>query len=164
MTSKIQNSLLSDCYGNPKWVSSISSLNLEIICEKLCISKFMEHMQVRWHDSDINQWLHWQRTNHSCHKVLSHAIQCMLHVSKWQEIKLLITALDTFDLGASIDHEKFMNTLSVSNHEQHIPFWNILFQWHTTNMTYHNNIFLFSVHLTSDLGRMANLRTRRQAR
>jgi hypothetical protein len=29
---------------------------------------------------------------------------------------LLITALDTFDLGASINHEKFMNTLSESNH------------------------------------------------
>jgi hypothetical protein len=29
---------------------------------------------------------------------------------------LLITALDTFDLGASIDHEKFMNSLSESNH------------------------------------------------
>ncbi len=41
---------------------------------------------------------------------------------------LLITVLDTFDLGASINHEKNMNTLSESNHEQHIPFWNILFQ------------------------------------
>jgi hypothetical protein len=29
---------------------------------------------------------------------------------------LLITVLDTFDLGASVDHEKFMNTLSESNH------------------------------------------------
>ena len=29
---------------------------------------------------------------------------------------LLITALDTFDLGASLDHEKFMNSLSESNH------------------------------------------------
>jgi hypothetical protein len=28
---------------------------------------------------------------------------------------LLITALDLFDLGTSIDHEKFMNTLSESN-------------------------------------------------
>ncbi len=41
---------------------------------------------------------------------------------------LLITALDTFDLEASIDHEKFMNTLSESNHYQHIAFWNILFE------------------------------------
>jgi hypothetical protein len=35
---------------------------------------------------------------------------------------LLILALDTFDLGASVDHEKFMKTLSDCNHYQHIPF------------------------------------------
>jgi hypothetical protein len=29
---------------------------------------------------------------------------------------LLITALDTFNLGASVDYEKFMNTLSESNY------------------------------------------------
>jgi hypothetical protein len=29
---------------------------------------------------------------------------------------LLITALDTFNLGASANHETFMNTLSESNH------------------------------------------------
>jgi hypothetical protein len=29
---------------------------------------------------------------------------------------LLTTALDTFDLGSSFHHEKFMNTLSESNH------------------------------------------------
>jgi hypothetical protein len=29
---------------------------------------------------------------------------------------LLITVLDTFDWGASVDHEKIINTLSESNH------------------------------------------------
>ena len=29
---------------------------------------------------------------------------------------LLMTALDTFNLGASVDHENFLNTLSDSNH------------------------------------------------
>jgi hypothetical protein len=29
---------------------------------------------------------------------------------------LLITALDTFNLGAKVNHEKFINTLSESNH------------------------------------------------
>jgi hypothetical protein len=29
---------------------------------------------------------------------------------------LLISALDTFDFGASVDHEKFMNTLSECDH------------------------------------------------
>jgi hypothetical protein len=45
MTLKIQNSLLNNRYGNPfEVVSSISSLDLEIICKKLRISKFMEHI------------------------------------------------------------------------------------------------------------------------
>ncbi len=52
---------------------------------------------------------------------------CFMYQSD-KRSNLLITALDTFDLGASVDHEKFMYTLSESNHEQHIPFWNILFQ------------------------------------
>jgi hypothetical protein len=29
-----------------------------------------------------------------------------------KETNMLILALDTFDLGADVDHEKFMNTLS----------------------------------------------------
>ncbi len=31
-----------------------------------------------------------------------------------KEINMLITALDTLDLGANVDHEKFMKTLSES--------------------------------------------------
>jgi hypothetical protein len=52
---------------------------------------------------------------------------CFMYQSD-KRSNLLITALDTFNLGANVDHEKFMNTLSESNHYQHIPFWNILFQ------------------------------------
>ncbi len=33
---------------------------------------------------------------------------------KDKETNMLITALDTLDLGADVDHEKFMNTLSES--------------------------------------------------
>jgi hypothetical protein len=42
-------------------------------------------------------------------------ISCFMYQSD-KRSHLLITALDTFDLGASVDHEKFMNTLSESNH------------------------------------------------
>jgi hypothetical protein len=35
---------------------------------------------------------------------------------KDKKSKLLVSALDTFDLGASVDHEKFMNTLSECDH------------------------------------------------
>jgi hypothetical protein len=33
---------------------------------------------------------------------------------KDKETNMLITALDTLDLGADVDHEKFMNTISES--------------------------------------------------
>jgi hypothetical protein len=33
-----------------------------------------------------------------------------------KKLNLLILALDTFDLGASVDHEKIMNTPSECNH------------------------------------------------
>ncbi len=35
---------------------------------------------------------------------------------KDKKSNLLISALDTYYLGASVDHEKFMNTLSECNH------------------------------------------------
>ncbi len=40
---------------------------------------------------------------------------CFMYQSD-KKSNLLISALDTFDLGASVDHEKFMNTLSECNH------------------------------------------------
>jgi hypothetical protein len=40
---------------------------------------------------------------------------CFMYQSD-KRSNLFITASDTFDLGASVDHEKFMNTLSESNH------------------------------------------------
>jgi hypothetical protein len=47
---------------------------------------------------------------------------------KDKKSNLLVSALDTFDLGASVNHEKIMDTLSEWDHYQHIPFWKILFQ------------------------------------
>ncbi len=43
---------------------------------------------------------------------------------------ILITALDTFDLEADGDHDKFMNTLSEYKNLRQIPFWNTSFQTH----------------------------------
>ncbi len=40
---------------------------------------------------------------------------CFMYQSD-KRSNLLITALDTFNLGARVDHEKFINTLSESNH------------------------------------------------
>jgi hypothetical protein len=40
---------------------------------------------------------------------------CFMYQSD-KKSNLLISALDTFDLGASVDHEKVLNTLSECNH------------------------------------------------
>ncbi len=44
----------------------------------------------------------------------------------YKKSNMLITALDTFDLGANLDHELFMNTLSEYKNRQQIPIWKIL--------------------------------------
>jgi hypothetical protein len=51
---------------------------------------------------------------------------CFMY-QKDKKSNMLITALDTFDLGASVDHELFMNTLSKYKNRQQIPIWKILF-------------------------------------
>ncbi len=51
---------------------------------------------------------------------------CFMY-QKNKKSNMLITALDTFDLGANVDHELFMNTLSKYKNRQQIPIWKILF-------------------------------------
>jgi len=41
---------------------------------------------------------------------------------------MLINALDTFDLGEAVEHEKFMKTLSESTYLRQSPNWNTSFQ------------------------------------
>ena len=41
-----------------------------------------------------------------------------------RESNMLIIALDTFDLGDAVEHEKFMKTLSESTYLRHFPNWN----------------------------------------
>ncbi len=50
---------------------------------------------------------------------------CFMYQSD-KKSNMLITALDTFDLGANVDHELFMNTLSEYKNRQQIPIWKIL--------------------------------------
>ena len=45
-----------------------------------------------------------------------------------RESNILITALDTFDLGDAVEHEKFMKTLSEYTYLRQIPNWNTSFQ------------------------------------
>ena len=46
---------------------------------------------------------------------------------------MLITALDTFDLGDAVEHEKFMKTLSESRYLRQIPNRNTSFQKNLVN-------------------------------
>ncbi len=54
---------------------------------------------------------------------------------------MLITALDTFDLGANVDHELFMNLLSEYKIWKQIPIWRILILVlsYTANVNHLNN-------------------------
>jgi hypothetical protein len=55
---------------------------------------------------------------------------CFMY-QKDKKSNMLITALDMFDLGANVDHELFMNTLSKYKNQQQIPIWKILFLTHS---------------------------------
>jgi hypothetical protein len=45
---------------------------------------------------------------------------CSMYQSD-KKSNMLITTLDTFDLGANVDHELFINTLSEYKNQQQIP-------------------------------------------
>jgi hypothetical protein len=65
-----------------------------------------------------------------------------------KETNMLITALDTFELGADVDHEKFMNMLSEYKNLQQIPFWNTSFQTHMALKHLLNKSLFLYIHPT----------------
>jgi hypothetical protein len=119
MTSKIQNSLLNDHYGNPFEVGIINF-----------ITRFGNYMQktpyLIFHRAHSKKYVYMMATYvNGCggeEQIIPVTMflvmlynACFMYQSD-KRSNLLITALDTFNLGASIDHENFMNTLSESNH------------------------------------------------
>ena len=61
-----------------------------------------------------------------------------------RESNMLIFALDTFDLGDAVEHEKFMKTLSESTYLRQIPNWNIPFKTIVVKTTFLSiSLFLF---------------------
>jgi hypothetical protein len=118
MTSKIQNSLLNDRYGNS---FEVGIINL--------ITRFGNYMQktpyfkihgayskyVDMKATYINGCTGKEQIIPVTMYLLMLYNACFMFQSD-KRSKLLITASDTFDLGASVDHEKFMNILSESNH------------------------------------------------
>jgi hypothetical protein len=100
-----------------KWVSSISSLDLEIICKKTPYLKIHEAYSkyVDMTATYINGYTGKEQIIPVTMFLVMLYNACFMYQSN-KRSNLLITALDTFNLGASVDHEKFMNTLSESNH------------------------------------------------
>ncbi len=118
IASKMQNSLLNDCYGNPFEVGIINF-----------ITRFGNYMQktpyLKIHGAYSKYIITTATYIDGCagkEQIVPVTMflvmlynACFMY-QKDKKSNLLISALDTFDLGASVDHEKFMNSLSECNH------------------------------------------------
>jgi hypothetical protein len=114
----MQNSLLSNCYGNPFEVGIINF-----------ITRFGNYMQKSPHLKIHGAYSKYTNMTAMYINGCTGKVQiipvtmflvmlynaCFMYQSD-KKSNLLISALDVFDLGASVDHEKFMNTLSECNH------------------------------------------------
>ncbi len=118
IASKMQNSLLNNHYGNPFKVGIINF-----------ITRFGNYMQKCPHlkihgaySKYINMtatYINGCAAEEQIIPVTMFLVMlynaCFMY-QKDKKSNLLISALDTFNLGASVDHEKFMSTLSECNH------------------------------------------------
>ena len=114
----MQNSLLSDRYGNPFEVGIINF-----------ITRFGNYMRKSPHLKIHGAYSKYTNMTAMYINGCTGKVQiipvtmflvmlynaCFMYQSN-KKSNLLILALDTFDLGAGVDHEKFMNTLSECNH------------------------------------------------
>ncbi len=118
IASKMQNSLLNKCYGNPFEVGIINFLtrfgNYMQKCLHLKIhgaySKYIIMMATY-----INECAGEEQIIPVTIFLVMLYNACFMY-QKDKKSNLLVSALDTFDLGASVDHEKFMITLSECDH------------------------------------------------
>ena len=114
----MQNSLLNDPYGNPFKVGIINFItrfgNYMQKCPHLKIhgaySKYINMMATY-----INGCAGKEQIVPVTMFLVMLYNACFMY-QKDKKSNLLVSALDTFDLGASVNHEKFMNTLSECNH------------------------------------------------
>ncbi len=118
MTSKIQNSLLNDHYENPfklgiiKFITPFGNYMQKTPYLKIhgAYSKYVNMMATYVNGCGGEE----QIIPVTMFLVMPYNA-CFMYQSD-KRSHLLIEVLDTFDLGASIDHEKFMNTLCEFNH------------------------------------------------
>jgi hypothetical protein len=118
IASKMQNSLLSDHYGNPFEVSIINFIT--IIWELYAKSPHLKiHGAYSKYTNMAATYINRCTGKEQIIPVTMFLVMlynaCFMYQSD-KKSNLLLLALDTFDLGASVDHEKFINTLSECNH------------------------------------------------
>ncbi len=118
IASKMQNSLLNDCYGNPFKVGIINFITQFGSFMKKC-----PHLKIHGaYSKYMNMTVTYIKGCAGKEQIVPVTMflvmlynACFMY-QKDKKSNLLVSALDTFDLGASVDHEKIMNTLSECNH------------------------------------------------
>ncbi len=118
IASKMQNSLLNDHYGNLVKVGIINIITRSGNYMQKC-----PHLKIH---GAFSKYINMMATYFNGCVGKEHIVSVTMFIvmlynacfmyQKDKKLNLLISALDTFDLGASVDHEKFMNTLSEGNH------------------------------------------------
>ncbi len=114
IASKITNSLVTDRYGNPFEVGVINFIaRFGNYTRKTPYLKI--HGAYSKHVEMTAQYINGCTGNTQIIPLTMFLVMlynaCFMY-QKDKKSNMLITALDTFDLGASVDHELFMNTLS----------------------------------------------------
>ncbi len=118
IASKMQNSLLNGHYGNPFEVGIINFIPQS----GNYMQKFPHHKTHGAYSKYINMPATYINGCAGKEKIVPVTMflvmlynACFMY-QKDKKSNLLVSVLDTFDLGASDDHEKFMNTLSECDH------------------------------------------------
>jgi hypothetical protein len=131
MSSKIKKIRINELYGNPIEVGIINYITRYGPNTRLkpfvklhgAFSNYVEMMEVTYINECTGEF-----------QIIPVTIFLVtLYNACWMfqrknESNMLIFALDTFDLGDVVEHEKFMKTLSESTYLRQIPNWNSSFQ------------------------------------
>jgi hypothetical protein len=127
MSSKIKNIRINELYGNPIEVGIINYIIRYGPNTRLkpfvklhgAFSNYIEMTEVLYINECTGEFQNIPVTIF----LVTLYNACWMFQRK-RESNMLIFALDTFDLGDAVEHEKFMKTLSESSYLRQIPNWN----------------------------------------
>jgi hypothetical protein len=143
MSSKMKNIRINELYGNPFEVGMINYISRYGPYTRLkpfvklhgAFANYFEMTEVSY----INECTGEFQIIPVTMFLVSLYNACWMFQRK-RESNILIFALDTFDLGDTVEHEKFMKTLSESTYLRQIPNWNSSFKKILENTKIHLNI------------------------